>query len=95
MAGAEIKTENGKDKRSFVSNVIYQNISFRISLNASGFPCLSITAAYTGDCHGYASKPSPKISNVSNETLTCEGAARRSRSSAARSSRAKGSVWRV
>ena len=73
MAGAEIKTENGKDNRSFVSNVVYQNISFRNSLNASGFPCLSITAEYTGDGHGYAGKSYPKISNVSYRDIDLRG----------------------
>ena len=64
LMGAEIKTENGKDNRSFISNVVYDNITFRNSLNASGFPCLSITADYTGDGHGYAGRFLPKISNI-------------------------------
>ena len=73
LMGAQIKTENGKDNRSFVSNVLYQNVSFRNSLNASGYPCLSITADYTGDGHGYAGKSFPKISNVSYRDIDLRG----------------------
>jgi hypothetical protein len=58
---------------SFISNVRYQNITFDSSLNASGFPCVSITAAYTGDGHGYAGKFLPRVSNVSFEGIDARG----------------------
>ena len=64
LAGVEIKTENGKDNSSFISNVLYENVTFASSLNASGFPCVSITAAYRGDGHGYKGKFQPWISNI-------------------------------
>ena len=64
LAGVEIKTENGKDNSSFISNVLYENVSFVSSLNASGFPCVGITAAYRGDGHGYIGQFQPLISNI-------------------------------
>ena len=75
LCGAEIKTENGRDNRSFVSNVLYDNITFRRSLNATGFPCVSITAAYRGDGHGYAGPYLPKISNISFMNVDMRGCA--------------------
>ena len=64
LCGIQIKTENGRDNRSFISNILYQNISFARSLNASSFPCVSITADYRGDGHGYIGQYLPRISNV-------------------------------
>ena len=64
LEGAEIKSENGKDNASFISNVLYQNITFRDSLNATGFPCVHVTSEYRGDGHGYAGPFFPKISNI-------------------------------
>ena len=64
LCGIQIKTENGRDNRSFISNILYQNISFDRSLNASSFPCVSITADYRGDGHGYIGQYLPRISNV-------------------------------
>ena len=64
LCGIQIKTENGRDNRSFISNILYQNISFDRSLNASSFPCVSITADYSGDGHGYIGQYLPRISNV-------------------------------
>ena len=69
----QIKTENGKDNHSFISNVLYENITFLASLNASGFPCVAITAAYTGDGHGYAGAFLPAISNVSFRSIDARG----------------------
>ena len=73
LCGAEIKTENGGDNRSFVSNVLYDNITFKHSLNASGFPCVSITADYDGDGHGYIGKFLPNITNISYRNLDLSG----------------------
>lgn len=73
LMGAEIKTENGNDDRSYVANVLYQNITFRDALNATNFPCIEITAAYTGDGHGYAGKYLPKVSNVTYRDVDARG----------------------
>lgn len=73
LMGAEIKTENGKDNRSFVSNVLYHNVTFRRSLNASGFPCVQVTAAYSGDGHGYIGEHLPRISNVTYRDVDARG----------------------
>lgn len=73
LAGIEIKTENGNDNRSYVSNVLYENITLKDSLNASCCPCVSITAAYTGDGHGYAGRYLPKISNVTFKDVDASG----------------------
>jgi hypothetical protein len=48
LAGIEIKTEHGPDNESFISNVLYENIVFKESINASCCPCVSITAQYGG-----------------------------------------------
>jgi polygalacturonase len=66
LAGVEIKTENGKDNHSFISNINYENISFSKSLNASGFPCVSITASckYLSDHHNSGNISSVFIRNT-------------------------------
>ena len=73
LNAVEIKTENGKDNRSFISNILYQNITVKNSLNAPGFPCIEITASYSGDGHGYAGQNLPKISNVSFRDIDLRG----------------------
>ena len=73
LDGVYIKTENGKDNSSFISNVLYDNVSFVASLNASGFPCVSISAAYRGDGHGYVGQYQPRISNISFHNLDLSG----------------------
>ena len=64
LCAVEIKTEQGKDNASFISNVLYENISIVNSMNASEFPCVSIIADYDGDGHPYDGKFLPRIANI-------------------------------
>ena len=72
LAGIEIKTEHGDDNESFVSNVLYEDIVFKKSMNASCCPCVSITAAY-GKPGAYIGKHLPQIFNVTYRNIDARG----------------------
>lgn len=72
LAGIEIKTEHGDDNNSFVSNVVYEDIRFTKSINASCCPCVSITSQYGGP-NAYPGKTLPRIFNVSYRNIDQRG----------------------
>ena len=63
----------GKDNASFIKDILYDNITFRDSLNSSGFPCAEISADYRGDGHGYVGSFLPHISNVKYKNVDLSG----------------------